>query len=138
MDIENKPRMPIMPPNTVDVSIVIPTYNRLWSLPKAINSCLNSKCKIEIIVVDDGSADGTWEWLNAQLNIVKIRQKNQGQTYAINAGVLLAKGKYIRFLDSDDFLNPGTIDLQFEAAEDRAADLVYSGVDVWIEKNGNI
>ena len=48
----------------IDISIVIPTYNRLWSLPKAVQSCLTMAAKVEVIVVDNGSTDGTWEWLS--------------------------------------------------------------------------
>ncbi|CAH0166659.1 MULTISPECIES: glycosyltransferase family 2 protein [unclassified Pedobacter] len=112
-----------------DVSIVIPTFNRLWCLPRAVESCRNTICQTEIIVVDDGSCDGTWSWLLEQDDIVKLRQDNQGQTYAINAGTSIAKGKYIRFLDSDDFLESGIIDKQFQKAEQTGAQLVYSRVD---------
>ncbi|PJJ79455.1 glycosyltransferase family 2 protein [Mucilaginibacter auburnensis] len=119
----------------MDVSIIIPTYNRLWSLPRAVDSCRNTICKTEIIVVDDGSTDGTSDWLKQQQDIVVVSQNNQGQTYAINNGVKLAKGKYMRFLDSDDFLNPEVIDLQFNKAENEAADLVYSGVGSYLEES---
>jgi glycosyltransferase involved in cell wall biosynthesis len=122
----------------MDISIVIPAYNRLWCLPRAIDSCRNTNCAVEIIVVDDGSSDGTWEWLEKQDNLVKIKQVNQGQTYAINNGVANARGKYIRFLDSDDFLVEGIIDKQFIAAEQHTADLVYSGVDVYVEDTKEI
>src|SRR5688572_27438063 len=107
------------------VSIVIPTFNRLWSLPRAINSCRDAACRPEIIVVDDGSDDGTWEWLQQQKGIVALRQSNQGQTWAVNAGVARATGRYIRFLDSDDFLAPGVIDAQFEEAQASNADVTY-------------
>jgi glycosyltransferase involved in cell wall biosynthesis len=114
---------------SIDVSVIIPTYNRLWCLPKAIESCRDTHCKAEIIVVDDGSTDGTWEWLQQQ-DVTSLYQPNQGQTYAINNGVAYASGKYIRFLDSDDVLQKGTIDRQFEAAEHNSAELVYSRVDL--------
>ena len=114
----------------VDVSVIIPSFNRLWCLPDAILSCKETICNTEIIVVDDGSSDGTWEWLQTQKNIVVIRQKNHGQTYAINTGIQLAKGKYIRFLDSDDVLLPGVIDLQFNVLELHKATLAYGRVDV--------
>jgi len=122
----------------VDVSIIIPTYNRLWCLPRAISSCLNTKCNVEIIVVDDGSTDGTWDWLLTQTKITALYQQNKGQTYAINQGVSIASGKYIRFLDSDDFLTESTIDDQFKVAEDNCADLVYSKVDIYNNDNGQI
>jgi len=100
----------------MDVSVIIPTYNRLWCLAKAIDSCRNTKCQTEIIVVDDGSTDGTWDWLQKQEGLIAIRQENQGQTYAINNGFSVAKGKYIRFLDSDDYLCEGIIDKQYQKA----------------------
>lgn len=122
----------------VDVSVIIPTYNRLWSLPRAINSCLNTTCITEIIVVDDGSTDGTWDWLKKQANIIAFYQPNQGQTYAANKGLEHAQGKYLRYLDSDDFLAEGTIDKQFVNAEKNQADLVYSRVDTFNEQDQTI
>jgi len=122
----------------VDVSVIIPTYNRLWCLPKAVESCRNTQCQAEIIVVDDGSTDGTWEWLETQRDVVAIRQPNQGQPWAINRGTAIARGQYIRFLDSDDFLCPDTIDKQFEAAIATGADLIYSRVDTMYYPSGKI
>ena len=122
----------------IDVTVVIPTYNRLWSLPRAIDSCRRTYCKTEIVVVDDGSTDGTWEWLCSQPDIKSLYQPNQGQTYAINLGVSQATGKYIRFLDSDDFLAEGAIDKQVTAAEENGAELVYSGVDIFNEETKEI
>jgi len=119
-----------------DVSIIIPTFNRLWCLPRAIQSCRGTKCSTEIIVVDDGSSDGTWDWLQSQTDVLSFHQENQGQTWAINLGFSNSKGKYIRFLDSDDFLCPGYIDLQFEAAVKTGTDLVYSRVDNYSQKSG--
>ncbi|HEY4194335.1 MAG TPA: glycosyltransferase family 2 protein [Mucilaginibacter sp.] len=120
------------------MSVIIPAYNRLWCLPRAIESCRNTECKTEIIVVDDGSTDGTVEWLQNQQDVVVITQENQGQTYAINKGFSVAKGEYIRFLDSDDFLAPGAIDKQYRAAIDSGAQLVCSRVDLYDQSSGNI
>jgi len=122
----------------IDVSVIIPSYNRLWCLPRAINSCRNTKCATEIIVVDDGSTDGTWEWLISQPGITTIRQENQGQTYAINKGFTVAKGDYIRFLDSDDFLNEGAIDAQYQKAIATGAQLICSRVDLYDEESAKI
>lgn len=122
----------------VDVSIIIPTFNRLWCLPRAIGSCRGARCATEIIVVDDGSSDGTWEWLLTQADVKPLRQPNQGQTWAINIGFAHSSGRYIRFLDSDDFLRPGYIDLQFEKAVESGADLVYSRVDLLSETTKKI
>lgn len=124
---------------TPDVSIVIPTYNRLWSLPRAIDSCRNTTCKTEIIVVDDCSTDDTWEWLQRHPEIISYRHSiNWGQTWAINKGTDLATGKYIKILGSDDFLAPGIIDAQFQEAESTMADIVISRCDAYEEETGKI
>ncbi len=87
------------------VSVVIPTYNRKKIISRAIESVLNQTYKnYEIIIVDDGSSDGTAEYIKELYNnkINLIPQKNQGASSARNTGVAHAKGKYIAFLDSDD------------------------------------
>jgi glycosyltransferase involved in cell wall biosynthesis len=111
----------------MDVSIVIPTYNRLWSLPDTIASCEPGTAGIEIIVVDDGSTDGSWEWLQAQPDIIAVRQENAGKPYAANRGVAMATGRYVRFLDSDDLLPKGVNALQFAAGMSAGADMVVAG-----------
>lgn len=118
----------------MDVSVIICAYNRLWSLQKAIDSCRQSKYKVEIIVVDDASTDGTWEWLQQQPDIVSLKQiSNWGKPWAVNRAFQLAKGKYIRFLDSDDWLYPDANDKQFEIAEQKQADLVVGGYEIYNE-----
>src|ERR1022692_14808 len=122
----------------VDVSIIIPTFNRLWCLLRAIESCGGAHCVTEVIVVDDGSIDGTWEWISRQNGIVALQQPHQGQTWAINKGFRAANGRYIRFLDSDDYLAPGIIDQQLEAADRSSADVVCSRVDAYCQDSGAI
>ena len=116
-----------------DISVIIPTYNRLWSLPKAIESCREAKCRVEIIVVDDGSTDGTWSWLEGQTDVVRLRQPNHGKTWAVNRGFTHSTGEYVRFLDSDDWCLPGANDAQFLAARNAVADVVVSGYTVFAE-----
>ena len=111
----------------MDVSIIIPTYNRLWSLPKAVASCFETSLKVQVIVVDDGSTDGTYGWLKEQSNVTVLRQPNMGKDWAVNAGFAVAKGKYIRFLDSDDWLTPLSTDQLFEEAEKNTLDVVCAG-----------
>ena len=120
----------------MDLSIIIPTYNRLWSLPEAIESCRKSQYAIEIIVIDDGSTDGTWEWLQSQPYLIAIRQANQGKDWAVNRGFAVANGKYIRFLDSDDLLPPEANDIQIAAAATTDADVITAGHTVWMQDAG--
>lgn len=86
-----------------DISIVIPTFNRLWALPQAIDSCLSAGAPaVEIIVVDDGSTDGTWDFLRGRTDIVAIRTPNWGKDWAVQTAMQAATGDYVRFLDPDD------------------------------------
>jgi glycosyltransferase involved in cell wall biosynthesis len=112
---------------SIAVSIIIPTYNRLWSLPKTIASCNQNKVKVEIIVIDDGSTDGTWEWLQSQTDVIAIKQQNLGKCWAVNKGFDIASGEYVRFLDSDDMLAENANDEQYQIARQTNADIVTAG-----------
>lgn len=90
-------------------SIVIPVYNVKPYLKTCIDSILNqSFTDYEIILVDDGSTDGSEkiceEYSREHQNILTFHQKNQGQAAARNYGISLAKGEYLLFIDSDDYL----------------------------------
>lgn len=122
----------------IDVSIIIPTYNRLWSLPRAVKSCFDSNLNIEVVVVDDGSTDNTWQWLIQQDNITVIHQENMGKDWAVNKGAGIAKGKYIRFLDSDDWLLPYSTDKLFEKAEQHNFEVVCAGYSIYDDNEGFI
>ena len=112
-----------------DISVVIPTYNRLWALPQAIESCRAADGTVEIIVVDDGSTDGTWEWLAAQPGIVAIRTENWGKDWAVQKAMAAARGDYVRFLDSDDWLAPAANREQLALARQSGADIVVAGYE---------
>lgn len=102
------------------VSVVIPTYNRVELVQQAIDSVLaQSYPQLEVIVVDDGSSDGTGAMLNAQYGqqIHYLWQANQGESVARNRGIAVANGEYIAFLDSDDQWLPTKIERQVEAME---------------------
>ncbi|QKJ30444.1 glycosyltransferase family 2 protein [Mucilaginibacter mali] len=117
----------------MDVSIIIPAYNRLWSLPKAVNSCRDTALQAEIIVIDDGSTDSTWDWLQQQKDVISIRQDNAGKDWAVNKGFAIARGKYVRFLDSDDWLLPGSTKQLFDQAETYDLDIVCAGYQLYSE-----
>jgi glycosyltransferase involved in cell wall biosynthesis len=97
-------------------SIVIPVYNRRKLALEAIDSCLNQGPNVQIIVVDDGSTDG----LEAAVEPVKERiifhrKENGGVSSARNAGLKLATGMFVRFLDSDNLLYPDATRIFIEA-----------------------
>jgi glycosyltransferase involved in cell wall biosynthesis len=98
------------------VSIIIPTYNYGIYLPTAIQSCLNQTYKsIEIIVVDDGSTDDTKDIVkDFNDSVIYFYQKNSGVSAARNKGLELAKGDYLAFLDSDDYLTNNSIEIKLD------------------------
>ena len=101
----------------VDVSVVIPTYNRCSIVRRAIDSALNqTRPAREVIVVDDGSTDGTAEWVKKHYGcrVRVIAQSNKGVAGARNSGILEASSDLIAFLDSDDEWLPEKLELQIQ------------------------
>jgi glycosyltransferase involved in cell wall biosynthesis len=113
----------------VDVSVIIPTYNRGPLLIEAIDSVFAQTYKnVEVIVVDDGSSDDTLERLEPYRSKISIVNTNHGGApHARNAGMKVAKGRYVAFLDSDDRYLPHKLALQVQIL-DRFPDVgaVYS------------
>ncbi|HUQ66667.1 MAG TPA: glycosyltransferase [Flavitalea sp.] len=88
------------------ISVVIPSYNHGNYLARAIESVLSQTYKhTEIIVVDDGSVDNTKQVAEDFTGVVYVYQHNQGLSAARNKGIDKSKGKYILFLDADDWLH---------------------------------
>ena len=114
---------------SADISIIIASRDRLWSLPKAVASCRSATLDIELIVVDDASSDGTAEWLRTQPDVIMVQGGGWGKPWAVNRALSLATGTYLRYLDSDDWLNPGANEIQFRIAERERADIVVAGMD---------
>lgn len=88
-------------------SVIIPTYNRRHQIGAALDSILlQERIALEVIVVDDGSSDGTIEWLIAAYPDNRIRvlqnERKKGPAGARNTGILAADGDFVAFLDSDD------------------------------------
>lgn len=100
--------------NVPIISVLIPTYNRKDIVLEAIRSALKQEPNnFEIIVIDDGSTDGTAEYLQGlNLSIKIITQKNMGVAAARNRGIREARGEYIAFLDSDDLWLPHKLQQQ--------------------------
>lgn len=96
------------------MSVVIPTYNQPFFLREALDSVLAQTFKdVEIIVVDDGSTDGTGELLKQYGDRIRLTtQENQGIGCARNRGMDEARGRFIAFLDHDDLWHPEKLGIQ--------------------------
>ncbi|CAN5622873.1 hypothetical protein BH10BAC3_BH10BAC3_24220 [soil metagenome] len=110
--------------SNAQVSVIIPCYNHGYYLSKAIESVQSQQYPgIEIIVVDDGSKDNTKQVSNGYQNVKYIYQQNQGLSAARNTGINNSSGKYLVFLDADDWLleNAIKINLKYLAANPKVA-----------------
>lgn len=119
------------------VSVIIPTYNRGWIIKDAIESVMAQEFKdFELIVVDDGSTDHTYEILNSyQTKIRILRQNNQGVSAARNRGIEAASGRLITFLDSDDIWLPKKLSYQVEFFNSTPDALICQTEEIWIKNN---
>ena len=97
------------------VSVIIPVYNGERYLAEAVESALAQSYRpIEVIVVDDGSTDGTAEIARSFEEVRYVGQTNQGQAAAMNAGIKTARGEFISFLDADDLWPPNKLSVQID------------------------
>jgi len=122
------------------VSVIIPTYNRAATLPRAIDSALEQTIDdLEVVVVDDGSTDDT-ESVLAAYEDPRVRPvvhaTNQGANVARNTGLEHARGEYVAFLDSDDEWHPEKLERQLAALEDRSSDWVGVYCDTGYDLSG--
>ena len=121
------------------ISVIIPTYNRRVLVSQAIESVLaQTYTHYEIIVIDDGSTDGTGEALAGYGDRIRYYwQENQGESAARNRGIALAQGKYIALLDSDDLWEAEKLQIQVQVL-DNHPDVVMVGCQSWaIDEQGH-
>ena len=117
------------------VTVVIPCFNTEKFLKRCIDSILNQTYKhIEIIAIDDCSTDNTFEVLTNVLTNVGVDTKiirnetNSGVHFSRNIGISLAKGKWIYFIDSDDYIDPLTFEKMLDFNNE--PDAIFAGFDV--------
>ena len=111
------------------VSVIIPAYNCVSSIEKCIKSIIEQSYKnIEIIIIDDGSTDKTGliidELSKMDNRIIVIHQKNAGVSVARNKGIDIATGKYIMFIDSDDWIESTCVSEVVCAIKEKKVDIV--------------
>lgn len=116
--------------NNIAVSVVVPVYNAEKYLVKCLDSITNQTLRnIEIIIIDDGSTDGSSDICNAfakrDSRIVYVKKENEGAAATRQLGIDIAKGEYLGFVDSDDWLNPDMYERMFSVATENDADIVF-------------
>lgn len=118
-------------------SVIIPSYNRWYCLPRALDSVLaQSKAAHEIIVIDDGSTDDTAQQLARQFPSIKVlQQNNAGVSAARNAGINIASGDWIALLDSDDVWHSNKLEQQLTALQQNVEMRLCHCDELWI-RNG--
>lgn len=125
-----------------NISIIVPVYNVAAYLSDCINSILNqSYSQLEIILVDDGSTDGSGQlcdkYAQVDTRIKVIHQKNGGAASARNAGLSIASGEYLSFVDSDDFLADGAYEYMIAQMQLHQSDVIQCGFNnVYLDYSG--
>ena len=124
------------------VSIIVPSYNHIKYIEICLNSIVNQTYKnIELIVIDDGSSDGSVEFLQKYFDQLKLEnkklilQKNQGAHNAINNGLKLATGEYVTILNSDDIYAKERLEILVNYCKTSDAKMVFTHV-YFIDENG--
>ena len=124
------------------ISYVIPCYNIQDYLPKCLNSLssqqISDRLKVEFVLVNDGSTDNTLsllrEFEKKESRAVVVDQQNKGVSAARNAGLKVAKGKYVFFIDSDDWLTDDASQIIYDVCLNEAPDIVVT--NAYIIKEG--
>ena len=120
------------------ISIIVPVYNGETTLKRCIDSILSqSFADIEVILIDDGSTDGSMNVISACTDerIKAVSKENGGVSSARNLGIELSNGKYVLFVDCDDELPEGSLEKYSSVAKSTSADVISSAIRV--RKNGD-
>jgi glycosyltransferase involved in cell wall biosynthesis len=130
----------VLPPEPATVSVVLPTWNRRELVARALTSVLaQSRAPDEVIVVDDGSTDGTAEALRKDFpGVVVLSQENRGVSAARNRGIEEAKGEWVALLDSDDEWLPRKLETQLGALSASPGALLCHTDEIWIRRGRRV
>lgn len=115
------------------VSVIIPAYNAEEHLKETLDSLIRQRFKdFEIIIIDDGSEDGTWEIIKYYQEkypkiICAYQQENCGQSATRNRALKYVKGKYIAFVDADDIVDRDYLKTLYDACVQESADIAVGG-----------
>lgn len=131
----------VIPEDTFQISVVIPTFNRVVQVAEAIQSVLDqSVAPREVIVVDDGSSDGTEAMIRDRFGdqVNYVYQANRGVSHARNTGIQRASGNWIAFLDSDDQWMPEKLQVQMAALVNNPGYGFCHTNEIWIRKGKRV
>lgn len=129
--------------DSLEISVIIPVYNLSRWIEKCVKSVLEQTVSnIEIIVVDDGSKDDSYEIVKRiqeehSEKIVLLSQKNSGQAAARNRAMDLARGEYIVFVDGDDYIEPTYLECLLKKIKNENLDCVVCGYER-VDEKGNV
>lgn len=118
----------------VETSIIVPVYNAEKYLDRCVNSILNQTYRdFELILVDDGSRDGSGKLVDTYADkdprVIVIHQENKGVSAARNKGISIAKGKYMAFVDADDYVSEEYLEILVHTLKHEDADIVCCNYD---------
>lgn len=116
------------------VSVIIPVYNVFDYIDKCVNSVVRQTLKdIEIILVDDGSRDGSNikcdEWSAKDPRIRVVHKQNEGQSIARNTGLDIATGEYVAFVDADDYIELNTYEIMYRRCKENQLEVAFFTYD---------
>lgn len=121
------------------ISVIIPVYNRAWCIERAVRSVYEQDLSdFELIVVDDGSADGSAGRVPPDPRLHLIRTENRGVSAARNTGIARARAELIAFLDSDDWWLPGKLSCQADFFSENPEALICQTQETWIRKGRRV
>ena len=123
-----------------EISLIIPVYNVEKYLSKALKSVEKQTFKdFEVIIINDGSTDNSMDIINEFVgrnkNFIVIDQENRGLSEARNRGICVSRGKYIAFMDSDDYIEENFLEVLYDNAVKHDADIVCCNFNFYYPEN---